>query len=78
VEGIEVPARKARCVDATGGGDAFTAGALAVLLSGGDWTKALRVGHILGAKAVSKVGAVRGLTGLEKVRWQTPSTRPRR
>ncbi len=74
------PARPARCVDATGAGDAFLAGLLAVLVRRdarpgtpawrdpqvfGD---ALRVGHILGAKAVSRVGAAGGLTGLQAAR----------
>jgi len=75
---IDVPAHRVRCVDATGGGDAFLAGALAVLVAAGArpgtaaWTDprvfraALEVGHILASKAVSDVGAVRGLTGLEE------------
>jgi fructokinase len=73
-------ARRARCVDATGAGDAFLAGVLAVLsarraLPGtAAWrdpdvfSDALEVGHMLGAKAVSKVGALTGVTGLGEAR----------
>jgi fructokinase len=77
---IVVPALPARCVDATGGGDAFIAGALATLVAAralpgapawrdpGVWTTALRAGHILGKKAVSRPGAVAGLVGLGRAR----------
>ena len=73
---VAVPARKARCVDATGAGDAFIAGSLAVLLAANArpgraawadpqlFAEALRVGHMLGAKAVSRAGAVSGLVSL--------------
>ena len=73
---VEVPAQKAKCVDATGAGDAFIAGSLAVLLAAkarpgsAAWkdaqvfAEALRVGHMLGAKAVSRAGAVSGLVSL--------------
>lgn len=75
---VDVPPRAVHCVDATGAGDAFLAGTLAALLAakavpGGAawksaemWTRAVRVGHMLGAKAVSARGAVRGVTRLEK------------
>jgi fructokinase len=74
------PARKAKCVDATGAGDAFIAGALAVLLEAGAtpgtaawrdervWSAALEAGHVMGAKAVSGVGSVTGLVDLGEVR----------
>lgn len=76
---VERPALVARCVDATGGGDAFIAGVLAALVragrhpDGGPWdpdflAAALDIGHSLGKKAVSKVGAVTGLVGLERAR----------
>ena len=64
-------------MDATGAGDAFLAGVLAVLSAAeaqpgrNVWRdpelfqEALGVGHRLGAKAVSRVGAVRGITGLK-------------
>jgi sugar/nucleoside kinase (ribokinase family) len=69
-----------RCIDATGAGDAFLAGAIAVLAAAGArvgnaawkdakvWTRALELGHIMGAKAVSGVGAISGLTGLESAK----------
>jgi fructokinase len=77
---VSMPALRARCVDATGGGDAFIAGSLATLLSAGAvpgtaawhdpavWTAALRAGHMMGKKAVSQPGAVAGLDKLEGVR----------
>ena len=77
---ITVPATRVRTVDATGAGDAFTAGVLAVLVQAGArpgqktwtdaslWTRALEAGNLMGAKAVGSVGAVTGLTGLAAVR----------
>jgi fructokinase len=74
---VSVPALRARCVDATGAGDAFIAGSLAALLSAGAvpgtpqwrdpavWTAALHVGQRMGKKAVSRPGAVAGLIQLE-------------
>jgi fructokinase len=74
------PARKVKCVDATGAGDAFIAGVLAVLLAAGAtpgseswrdervWGAALEAGHAMGAKAVSQTGSVAGLVGLEEPR----------
>lgn len=74
---VHASARRATCVDATGAGDAFLAGVLAVLSAAqakpgrNVWRdaelfqEALWVGHRLGAKAVSRVGAVRGITGLK-------------
>jgi len=71
------PTKRVRCIDATGAGDAFLAGVLAVLVASkakkGDaswkdakmWTRALEVGHIMGAKAVGAVGAVTGLSKLD-------------
>ncbi|MGA7122077.1 MAG: carbohydrate kinase [Polyangiaceae bacterium] len=73
---VELPALRARCVDATGAGDAFIAGSLATLVAAralpgssawGDvalWRAALRTGHIMGKKAVSRAGAVAGLDRL--------------
>jgi fructokinase len=70
------PALRARCVDATGAGDAFIAGALATVVAAGAvpgsgawrdpelWRLALKAGHIMGKKAVSRPGAVAGLVGL--------------
>ena len=77
---VTVPARKARCVDATGAGDAFFAGVLAALLAAGAspsaaswadpdvWKRALEVGHMLGARAVGEVGATTGLGDLDRAR----------
>jgi fructokinase len=77
---VNVPARRARCVDATGAGDAFIAGSLATLLACGAvpgaqawsdarvWREALSAGHAMGAKAIGSVGAVTGLEGLKEVR----------
>jgi fructokinase len=73
---VRLPALRARCVDATGAGDAFIAGAVATLVAAGAtpgtpawrdpavWTTALRAGHIMGKKAVSLPGAVAGLVDL--------------
>lgn len=74
------PTKRVRCVDRSGGGDAFMAGVLAVLVKAGAkpssspwkddklWTRALEVGHLLGAKAVAALGAVTGVTGLDAVK----------
>ena len=83
-------ARRVRCVDATGAGDAFIAGTLAALLAAGaapgtdawqdagNWASAIEVGHILGAKAVSRVGAVEGLVALGGARQKLRAIRGRR
>lgn len=77
---VTVPPPPSRCVDATGAGDAFLAGALATLIAAKAtpgtlrwlapdvWREALVVGHALAGKAISRPGAVRGLTGLAPVR----------
>src|SRR5262249_9211368 len=74
------PAQRVRCIDRCGGGDAFRAGALGVLVRAGAkpgssewkdgklWARALEVGHVLGAKAVAALGATTGLTGLDDVK----------
>lgn len=74
---VTSPTRRVRCVDATGAGDAFLAGVLAVLVRSGAkpggaewkdgklWTRALEIGHQLGSKVVSAVGATAGLVGLD-------------
>jgi fructokinase len=74
------PTKRVRCVDRSGGGDAFMAGVLAVLTRGGArpgtaewkdgklWTRALEVGHLLGAKAVASLGATAGVTSLDDVK----------
>ena len=77
---VRAPALRAKCVDATGAGDAFIAGSIAALLAGRAvpgtpawrdpalWSAALRVGHIMGKKAVSRPGAVAGLVRLGRAR----------
>ena len=84
---VHAPARRVRCVDATGGGDAFIAGALATLVAAGAtpgspawgsadvWRAALHVGHLMGSKAVSRPGAVAGLVSLGRVRAMVRAVR---
>ncbi|HLK39389.1 MAG TPA: carbohydrate kinase [Polyangiaceae bacterium] len=86
---VNEPALRARCVDATGAGDAFIAGALAMViasravpgsaawLDGSVWNAALRVGHRMGKKAVSRAGAVAGLIALGRERALVASARRR-
>jgi sugar/nucleoside kinase (ribokinase family) len=64
------PAKRGRCVDATGAGDAFLSGVLSSLVrkralpgspawrNAALWTEALDRGHSLGARAVSEFGAL--------------------
>jgi fructokinase len=84
---VSASALRSRCVDATGAGDAFIAGALATLIAARAspglpawadphvWRKALRAGHILGKKAVSRPGAVAGLVHLGRARAVVESAR---
>ncbi len=84
---VRLPALRARCVDATGAGDAFIAGALATLVSAGAvpgtpawrdarvWKTALVAGHRMGRKAVSKPGAVAGLVDLGATKTVVASVR---
>lgn len=74
------PTKRVRCVDRSGGGDAFVAGVLAVLVRAGakpgspewgdtrTWTRALEVGHLLGAKAVAAAGATAGVVNLDDIK----------
>jgi fructokinase len=74
------PTKRVRCLDRAGGGDAFMAGVLAVLVRAGAkpgsaewkdakvWSRALEVGHQLGAKAIAAVGATAGLTALDDMK----------
>lgn len=74
------PTKRVRCIDSTGAGDAFVAGVLSVIVKAGAkpgtpafadpklWTRALEVGHMLGAKAVSAVGATGGLVVLDEAK----------
>lgn len=77
---VTAPTKRVRCIDATGAGDAFTAGIVAVLARAGAkpgsaewkdgklWQRALEIGHALGAKAVSAVGATGGLANVADLR----------
>jgi fructokinase len=77
---VHAHALPARCVDATGAGDAFIAGALATLVRAkaipgssawrdrAVWRAALQAGHWMGKKAVSRPGAVAGLRALAPAR----------
>lgn len=79
---ITAPTKRVRCVDATGAGDAFLSGVIAVLSTANArpdkaswkdpkvWTRALDVAHMLGAKAVAGVGSVSGLTTLDDVKMK--------
>ncbi len=74
---VSMRALRAKCVDATGAGDAFFAGVLAVLVArraspgSSAWldpavfSDALRLGHMLGKKVVESVGAVTGLAKID-------------
>jgi fructokinase len=75
---ITVQTKPRKCVDATGAGDAFIAGVLGALISADAspgteawknaavWERALKVGHTLGAVAISKRGSVSGITTMKK------------
>ncbi len=77
---VEARTHAAKCVDATGAGDAFLAGVLAVLIahravpgsrawkSPHVFVSSLAVGHLLGRKAISAVGAITGLTDLREAK----------
>ena len=77
---VTFPTKRVRCIDATGAGDAFLGGLVAVLIRSGAkpgsadwkdpklWSRALEVGHMLGAKAISAVGATGGIGKLDDLR----------
>jgi fructokinase len=82
---VTFPTKRVRCIDATGAGDAFLAGLVAVIVRSGAkpssaewkdpklWSRALEVGHQLGAKAISAVGAVAGIGPLDDLRARIDS-----
>jgi fructokinase len=84
---VTAPTKRVRCIDATGAGDAFVAGVLAVLVRGGVkpgsaewkdakvWARALEVGHALAAKSVSSVGAVTGVLQLDDVKTKIDASK---
>jgi ribokinase len=55
---IHVAARPARQIDATGAGDAFAAGVISTLLTGGAMAAAMEVGSVRGAAAVEALQSV--------------------
>ena len=77
---VTFPTKRVRVIDATGAGDAFMAGLVAVLARSAAkpgsaewkdpklWSRAMEVGHQLGAKAISAVGATAGMTQLDDLR----------
>jgi sugar/nucleoside kinase (ribokinase family) len=77
---VTAATKRVRCIDRSGGGDAFAVGVLGVLVRAGArpgtpewkdtkmWARALEVGHVLGAKAVAHLGGTVGLTNLDDVR----------
>ena len=77
---VTFPTKRVRCIDATGAGDAFMAGLVAVVVRSGAkpgspdwkdpklWSRAMEVGHMLGAKAISAVGATAGIGTLDDLR----------
>jgi fructokinase len=77
---VTFPTKRVRCIDATGAGDAFMAGLVAVIVRSGAkpgsaewkdpklWSRAMEVGHQLGAKAISAIGAVAGIGPLDDLR----------
>lgn len=66
-EGIFASAYKAKVVDTTGAGDAFNAGFIHVISSGGNLEEALRFGNVLGALNVQYKGAT-GKHGLHEIK----------
>ncbi len=81
------PTKRVRCLDATGAGDAFVAGVMAVFVRFGTnpgsaewkdprtWSRAMETGHVLAAKAISAVGALTGLARLDDVRARIESAK---
>ena len=77
---VTFPTKRVRVIDATGAGDAFMAGLVAVVARSGAkpgsaewkdpklWSRAMEVGHQLGAKAISAVGATAGIGPLDDLR----------
>ena len=59
----ELPAVKLDPVDATGAGDAFSAGVIAAQLAGLDWRSTVVLANALGGLSATRQGAGRGLPG---------------
>lgn len=77
---VNAPTKRVRCLDRSGAGDAFVGGVIATLAKldatpdsaiwkdGKLWARAMEIGHVLGAKSVSQIGATTGLTRLDDVK----------
>lgn len=63
---IEVGTYKVKCVDPTGGGDAFDAGYIAGLIEGRSAIDCLRLASAMGASCVRSVGATQSLFNLSE------------
>lgn len=63
-----------KSVDDTGAGDAFGSGIVYSLISGFDWTKALKLASANAASVVTKIGAIDGLLDEESMKvWEKKS-----
>lgn len=74
------PTKRVRCIDATGAGDAFLGGVLAVLVRSGAkvsgaewkdpklWTRAMETGHQVAAKVVAQIGATTAMSNLDDIK----------
>lgn len=81
------PTKRVRCIDATGAGDAFLGGVLAVLVRSAAkidgkewkdpkvWTRAMETGHQVAAKVVAQVGATTGLANVDDIRARMDAKR---
>jgi sugar/nucleoside kinase (ribokinase family) len=63
---IETPAYRVDVVDATGAGDAFSAGFIAGVRNGWPLDRTARLANAMGALCVTAIGASAGLRGLEE------------
>lgn len=85
---VNAPTKRVRSLDKSGAGDAFVGGVLAVLVKadarpgneawddGKVWTRAMEIGHILGAKSVASVGATVGLVRLDDLKARLDAKAP--
>lgn len=81
------PTKRVRCIDATGAGDAFLGGVLAVLVRAGAkpggadwkdaklWTRAMETGHQVAAKVVAQIGATTGLANVDDIRTRLEASK---
>lgn len=85
---VNAPTKRVRALDKSGAGDAFVGGCIAVLVKaearpdndawkdGKVWTRAMEIGHILGAKSVASVGATVGLVRLDDLKARLDAKAP--